>query len=156
MRTYEGSFDGAGLRIAIVASRFNDEIVSGLLGGAVDCLVRHDVSQDDIVVFRVPGAFELPLAVSRVAATSSYDAVIAVGAVIRGETPHFDFLSSSVTSELSRIAVRRDVPVSFGVITTNTLEQATHRTMPGSNKGWEAALAALEMVTLLRSIGGTR
>lgn len=153
MRTYEGSFEGAGLRIAIVASRFNDEIVSGLLGGAVDCLTSHDVRNEDIALYRVPGAFELPLAVNRVAGSGLYDAVIALGAVIRGETPHFEFLSSAVTDELSRIAVTRDLPISFGVITTNTMEQATHRTLRGSNKGWEAALAVLEMANLVRSIG---
>ena len=150
--TYEGSFDGEGLRIAIVASRFNDEIVSKLLEGAVDCLQSHDVKSSDIDVFRVPGAFELPAVVNRVAATSNYDAVIALGAVIRGETPHFEFISSTVTDELSRLAIAHDLPIAFGVITPNTMEQAVHRTLKGSNNGWEAALAALETATLMRSI----
>lgn len=149
MKIHEGSFDGEGLRIAIVASRFNDEIVSGLLEGAVECLRTHEVGSDSIEIFRVPGAYEIPFLVSRVASLSRFDAIIAIGAVIRGDTPHFEFISSTVTDELSRVAVARGIPVAFGVITPNTMEQARQRIARGSNKGWEAALAALEMATLL-------
>jgi 6,7-dimethyl-8-ribityllumazine synthase len=152
-RSFEGDLDAAGLRFAIVASRFNDEIVSGLLAGAVDCLRRHGASDDDVGVYRVPGAFEIPQAVNAVDA----DAVIALGALIRGETPHFDVLASQVTNELSRIAVQRNVPVAFGVITCNTLEQAVARSSAGpGNKGWEAALAAIEMANLWRALRSSK
>jgi 6,7-dimethyl-8-ribityllumazine synthase len=148
-RSFEGDLNAEGLRFAIVASRFNDEIVSGLLDGARDCLRRHGANDDDIDVVRVPGAFEIPQAVAVVYA----DAVIAVGALIRGETPHFDVLASQVTNELSRIAVERKIPVAFGVLTCNTNEQAVARSGPGGgNKGWEAALAAIEMANLWRAL----
>jgi 6,7-dimethyl-8-ribityllumazine synthase len=148
-RSFEGDLDAAGLRFAVVASRFNDEIVSGLLTGAIDCLRRHGSDDDHIDVYRVPGAFEIPQAVNGIDA----DAIIAVGALIRGETPHFDVLASQVTSELSRISVDRNVPVAFGVLTCNTLEQAVARSSPGpGNKGWEAALAAIEMANLWRAV----
>jgi 6,7-dimethyl-8-ribityllumazine synthase len=153
-RSFEGDLTAAGLRFAVVASRFNDEIVSGLLSGALDCLRRHGAADDAIDVYRVPGAFEIPAAVNVVDA----DAIIALGALIRGETPHFDVLASQVTHELSRIAVDRKIPVAFGVVTCNTLEQAVARSSPGpGNKGWEAALAAIEMANLwraLRTAGG--
>ena len=153
-RSFEGDLNAAGLRFAVVASRFNDEIVSGLLSGALDCLRRHGAADDAIDVYRVPGAFEIPAAVNVVDA----DAIIALGALIRGETPHFDVLASQVTHELSRIAVDRKIPVAFGVLTCNTLEQAVARSSPGpGNKGWEAALAAIEMANLwraLRTAGG--
>src|ERR1043165_5447461 len=148
-RSFEGDLNADGLHFAVVASRFNDEIVAGLLDGALDCLRRHGAKDDDVGVYRVPGAFEIPQAVARVDA----DAVIAVGALIRGETPHFDVLASQVTNELSRIAVERGIPVAFGVLTCNTHEQATARSGPGGgNKGWEAALAAIEMANLWRML----
>ncbi|HKS26001.1 MAG TPA: 6,7-dimethyl-8-ribityllumazine synthase [Thermoanaerobaculia bacterium] len=148
-RSFEGDLSAEGLRFAIVASRFNDEIVSGLLDGARDCLRRHGAGDDSIDVVRVPGAFEIPQAVARVEA----DAVVAVGALIRGETPHFDVLASQVTNELSRIAIERNIPVAFGVLTCNTHEQAEARSGPGGgNKGWEAALAAIEMANLWRAL----
>jgi 6,7-dimethyl-8-ribityllumazine synthase len=148
-RSFEGDLIAEGLRFAVVASRFNDEIVSGLLAGAVDCLRRHGAFDDDVGVYRVPGAFEIPQAAAAVDA----DAVIALGALIRGETPHFDVLASQVTNELSRIAVDRKLPVAFGVITCNTLEQAVARSSAGpGNKGWEAALAAIEMANLWRAL----
>ncbi len=146
-RSFEGDLNAEGLRFGVVASRFNDEIVSGLLAGAVDCLRRHGADDDHIDIYRVPGAFEIPQAVNRVKA----DAVVAVGALIRGETPHFDVLAAQVTNELSRIAVEREIPVAFGVLTCNTHEQAAARSGPGpSKKGWEAALAAIEMANLWR------
>jgi 6,7-dimethyl-8-ribityllumazine synthase len=148
-RSFEGDLNAEGLRFAIVASRFNDEIVAGLLSGARDCLRRHGAKDDDVSVYRVPGAFEIPAAVNVVDA----DAIVAVGCLIRGETPHFDVLASQVTNELSRISVERKRPVAFGVLTCNTLEQAVARSSPGpGNKGWEAALAAIEMANLWRAL----
>ena len=150
-RSFEGNTSAEGLRFAIVASRFNDEIVAGLLKGALDCLAEHDAADETIEVIRVPGAFEIPQAVRRVA--GQFDAVIALGCVLRGETPHFEFIANQVTTELSRIAVDTRVPVAFGVITCDTLQQAIDRSSPGAgNKGWEAALAAIEMANLWRAL----
>jgi 6,7-dimethyl-8-ribityllumazine synthase len=146
-RTIEGSHDATGLRIAIVASRFNDEIVTGLLSGALECLRRHGASDDAVTIVRVPGAFEIPAVVREIA--PRFDAVITIGCLVRGETAHFDVLASQVTHELSHIGG----PVSFGVITCNTYEQAVARSSAGSgNKGWEAALAAIEMANLWRAL----
>lgn len=150
MRSFEGRLDAPGLRLAIAASRFNDEIVSGLLDGAVECIREHGGDPADVAVYRVPGAFELPCVVMRLARTGRYDGLIALGALIRGETPHFDLISMQVTLELSRVATESGVPVAFGVITCNTMEQARERIAPNSNKGYEAALAAIEMVNLFR------
>jgi 6,7-dimethyl-8-ribityllumazine synthase len=147
----EGDLRGERLRVAVVASRFNDEIVSGLLEGALECLEKHGVPRGAAVVYRVPGAFEIPQAVSRIGAAGNVDAIVALGALIRGETPHFEFISAQVTFELSRVATLLGIPVSFGVITCNTMEQARARTLKGSNKGWEAALAAIEMAGLFRN-----
>ena len=153
MRSFEGALHGDGLRLALVASRFNDEIVEGLLQGALQSLRSHGVSEDAITVVRVPGAFEIPTAVMAVARDGAVDAIISLGCLVRGDTPHFDFISAQVTTELSRIAVETGIPVAFGVITCNTMEQAVARSSPGSgNKGWEAALAAIEMGTLLRAM----
>ena len=146
-KTIEGSHDATGLRFGVVASRFNDEIVSGLLTGALDCLKRHGASEDAITIIRVPGAFEIP-AVARMI-DGKYDAVVTIGCLIRGETAHFDVLASQVTHELSHIGG----PLAFGVITCNTYEQAAARSSPGAgNKGWEAALAAIEMAHLWRAL----
>jgi len=154
-RSFEGDLSAEGLRFAIVASRFNDEIVSGLLDGARDCLRRHGATDDYIDVVRVPGAFEIPT-VARVL-VGKHDAVVALGCLLRGDTPHFDFISSQVTNELSRVAVEAQAPVAFGVITCNTYEQAVARSSPGSgNKGWEAALAAIEMANLFRTMKDER
>jgi len=148
-RSFEGDLNAEGLRIAVIASRFNDEIVSGLLGGALDCLTRHGVPDDAIALYRVPGAFELPTLAAQIA--SRYNAIIALGCLLRGDTPHFDFISQQVTLELSRVAVEARLPVAFGVITCNTYEQAVQRSSAGAgNKGWEAALAAIEMANLWR------
>lgn len=152
-RSFEGDLSADGLRIAIVASRFNDEIVSGLIDGAVECLRRHGADDDAISLFRVPGAFEIPTAAAKLVDRRSYDAIVTLGCLIRGDTPHFDFISAQVTNELSRVAVDARFPVTFGVITCNTHEQAVARSSAGTaNKGWEAALAAIEMATLFRSI----
>ena len=149
MRSFGGDHVASGLRFAIVASRFNDEIVSGLLEGATACLLRHGAADGDVDVYRVPGAFEIPTVVRTL--TGRYDAIIALGCLLRGDTPHFEFISSQVTTELSRVAVDTQSPVAFGVITCNTLEQAVERSSKGAgNKGWEAALAAIEMANLWR------
>lgn len=153
MRSFEADSNAAGLRIAIVASRFNDEIVSGLLDGALDCLRRHGANEDDIALFRVPGAFEIPTLVRKLISRGGIDAVIALGCLLRGDTPHFDFISAQTTNELSRVSIETQFPVAFGVITCNTLEQAIARSSNGTgNKGWEAALAAIEMANLWRAL----
>jgi len=147
-RSFEGDLNAEGLRIAVIASRFNDEIVSGLLDGALDCLRRHGVPDDSISLYRVPGAFELPALAAKL---DGFDAIVALGCLLRGDTPHFDFISQQVTLELSRVGVDRRMPVAFGVITCNTHEQAVQRSSAGTgNKGWEAALAAIEMANLWR------
>lgn len=150
-RSFEGDHDAAGLRFGVIASRFNDEFVDGLLRGALDCLARHGAADDDITVYRVPGAFEIPMMARRV--IRDFDAVVALGCLIRGETPHFDHISAQVTTELSRVAVDEQFPVAFGVITCNTVEQAAARSSAGAgNKGWEAALAAIEMANVWRAL----
>lgn len=152
-RSFEGDLHASGLRFAVVASRFNDEIVSGLLEGAVGCLTRHGAEDDAISVYRVPGAFEIPTLVAKLVDSMEFDAVIALGCLLRGDTPHFDFISAQVTNDLSAVAVAKQFPVAFGVITCNTREQAEERSAPGpSNKGWEAALAAIEMANLWQTI----
>jgi 6,7-dimethyl-8-ribityllumazine synthase len=150
-RSFEGDLDARDLKFAIVASRFNDEIVSALLDGALECLTRHGASGDAISIVRVPGAFEIPTTVAKL--IGSCDAIVALGCLLRGDTPHFDFISAQVTNDLSRIASDAKFPVAFGVITCNTYEQAVERSQPGTkNKGWEAALAAIEMANLWRAL----
>lgn len=152
-RSFDVDLNAEGLRVAIVASRFSDEIVSGLLDGATECLKRHGANDAHVDLFRVPGAFEIPAAIAKLADAKRYDAIISIGCLIRGDTPHFDFISAQVTNELSRIAVETRTPVTFGVITCNTVEQAVERSSKGSgNKGWEAALAAIEMANLWRAL----
>lgn len=146
-RTIEGSHNANGLRFGVIASRFNDEIVSGLLAGALECLQWHGASEDDITIYRVPGAFEIPAMARELA--GRFDALVTIGCLIRGETAHFEVLASQVTNELSRIGG----PLAFGVITCNDYEQAVARSSPGTgNKGWEAALAAIEMANLWRAL----
>lgn len=148
-RSFEGDLSAAGLRIGVIASRFNDEIVSGLLEGALTCLSRHGANDDDITVYRVPGAFEIPTLAASI--LDAHEAIIAIGCLIKGDTPHFELISAQVTNELSRISVKAHLPIAFGVITCNTLQQAVERSSSGpSNKGWEAALAAIEMANLWR------
>ena len=152
-RSFEGDLDAHGLRFGVIASRFNDEIVSGLLDGALTCLQRHGATDDNVSVYRVPGAFEIPTLAAMLTATHDHDALITLGCLLRGDTPHFDFISAQVTNDLSRVAVEARFPIAFGVITCNTLEQAVERSSPGtSNKGWEAALAAIEMANLWRAL----
>jgi 6,7-dimethyl-8-ribityllumazine synthase len=152
-RSFEGDHHAEGLRFAVIASRFNDEIVDGLLRGALDCLSRHGAADDAVSVYRVPGAFEIPTLAAELIDVENFDAIIALGCLLRGDTPHFDFISAQVTNDLSRVAIDAKLPVAFGVITCNTLEQAVERSSPGSgNKGWEAALAAIEMANLWRAL----
>ncbi|HEY0788730.1 MAG TPA: 6,7-dimethyl-8-ribityllumazine synthase [Thermoanaerobaculia bacterium] len=140
------------MRVAVVASRFNDDIVTALLDGAVECLQRHGVAADDVEVWRVPGAFEIPAIALKLAESGRFHAIVTIGCLIRGETPHFDFISSQTTDHISLAALTSGVPISYGVITCNTVEQARDRCRKGNNKGWEAALAAIELATLARAI----
>ena len=151
--TIEGKLDAKGLKTAIVASRFNDFVTTKLIEGAVDCLSRHGAGRNEITVIRVPGSFELPLAAKKAASSGKYDAVICVGALIRGQTPHFDYIASEVTKGIAQVSLDSGIPVTFGVITADTLEQAVDRAgAKAGNKGFEAALGAVEMADLLRQI----
>jgi 6,7-dimethyl-8-ribityllumazine synthase len=152
VRTIEGDLQGQGLKVAVVVSRFNGFITDRLLEGALDALRRHGVEEKDISVAKVPGSFELPLVV-RKAAKGKVDAVIALGALIRGGTPHFDYLCAEVTKGIAQVTLDSGVPVAFGVLTTDTIEQAVERAgTKGGNKGFEAALSAIEMAKLLRQM----
>jgi 6,7-dimethyl-8-ribityllumazine synthase len=143
----------SGARFAIVASRFNHFVVDRLVEGAVDALVRHGAQPQSITVVRVPGAWELPLVVRRLAGSDKVDAVIALGAVIRGATPHFDYVAGEATKGLAAVAGASDVPIAFGVLTTDTIEQAIERAgTKAGNKGWDAAVTAIEMVALKRAL----
>ncbi|MCF8720317.1 6,7-dimethyl-8-ribityllumazine synthase [Nitrospina gracilis] len=149
----EGNLNGAGHKYGIVVSRFNDFITGRLMDGAVDGLVRHGVQDGDIDVIRVPGAFEIPMGARKLVARNKYDAVICLGAVIRGATPHFDFVAGEASKGVGALALEADIPVLFGVLTTNTIEQAVERAgVKSGNKGWETAVAAIEMVNLYRQI----
>lgn len=152
MRVHEGGYDGSGLRVALVASRFNDTVVRRLVDGALDCLRRHGVADDDLELAWVPGAFELPVVVRRFAESGRVDAVVALGCVIRGETAHFDYVAGQATG-VGGVAVDTGVPVAFGVLTTDTSEQAADRAGgKGGNKGWDAALSAIETARLLAAL----
>jgi 6,7-dimethyl-8-ribityllumazine synthase len=152
-RTFEGSFEGAHLRVAIVASRFNEALVERLVDGAVDCLVRHGVPDEYISTTWVPGAFELPMAAKRLAASGEVDAVVCVGAVVRGETPHFDFVAGAAAHGITDAALETGVPITFGVLTTDDADQASDRAGGKmGNKGAEAALAAIEMANLFAAL----
>lgn len=149
----EGQLSGAGMRIAIVAARFNSFVVDHLVGGATDVLVRHGVRADDVTLVRVPGAFEIPLACKQLAATGRYDGIVALGAVIRGATSHYDLVCAEAAKGIARVALEFGRPVSFGVLTTDTIEQAIERAgTKAGNKGCDAAMAVIEMVGLGREI----
>ena len=153
-KTIEGDFSATTARFAIAVGRFNEFIVESLLAGALDALKRHGVNENNITVVRVPGAFELPVVVKKLAASGGHDAIIALGAVIRGGTPHFDYVAGQCASGLAAVSLETGVPVSFGVLTTDTIEQAIERAgTKAGNKGADAAMTALEMVSLLRNIG---
>jgi 6,7-dimethyl-8-ribityllumazine synthase len=151
--TYEGKLTGRGLRFALVVGRFNEFISTRLLEGALDNLRRHETADDDIDVAWVPGAFEIPLVARRLAASGRYDAVVCLGAVIRGGTPHFDYVAAETTKGIAKAGLDTDVPVVFGVLTTDSVEQAVERAgTKAGNKGWAAATTALEMANLLREL----
>jgi 6,7-dimethyl-8-ribityllumazine synthase len=154
IRTLNGDLLARDLRFAIVAARFNDMIVDSLIRGAVDALLRHGATEKQVELIRVPGAYDLPFVVRRVATSKRYDAIIALGAVIRGATPHFDHVAGQCASGLARVADDTGVPVAFGVLTTDTIEQAIERAgTKAGNKGADAALCALELANLLKRLG---
>jgi len=150
----EGALVARGLRFALVASRFNEAVAARLIDGAVDALLRHGVLDKDIRIVRVPGSFEIPMVARRLAASKKFSAVVCLGALVRGETPHFDYLASEVCKGTAQASMETGVPVIFGVLTTDTLEQAIDRAGGKSgNKGWDAALAAIEMANLVGRLG---
>lgn len=151
MKTYEGKVVSENIKIGIVAARFNEFITSKLLSGAIDGLERHNVRNDDIEVAWVPGAFEIPLIASKMAKSGKYDAIICLGAVIRGSTTHYDYVCSEVSKGIANVSLNSDIPVMFGVITTENIEQAIERAgTKAGNKGYDCALGAIEMVNLIR------
>ena len=155
MPEFNGAPRGAGRRFAVVVSRFNEAVTQRLVEGALDALVRHGVAFDDIDVLWVPGAWELPLAARRAAASERYDAIVALGAVIRGDTPHFDYVAGEASRGLANASADFDVPIGFGVLTCDTLAQAEARAGgEHGNKGWDAPLAALEMADLFDHVDG--
>ncbi len=152
-KTFTGSFDAKGEKIAIVASRFNDFVVGELLDGALDCLRRHGVDEADVDTAWVPGSFEIPLAARRLVASGRYAAVVCLGCLIQGDTPHFGYIASEVTKGIAQISLDSGVPVAYGIITADTLEQAIERAgTKAGNKGFDAAMSALEMIDLWRAI----
>jgi 6,7-dimethyl-8-ribityllumazine synthase len=154
MKLIEGKIDATGLKVAIVVSRFNEFITTKLLGGAVDCLKRNNADEDNITVTWVPGSFEIPSVARLLAMSNKYDAVICLGAVIRGSTPHFDYVAAEVSKGVASISLTAKIPVIFGVLTTDSIEQAIERAGTKSgNKGFDAAMSAIEMVNLYKHIG---
>lgn len=153
MKTYEGNLVSSGIKIGIVVARFNEFITSKLLSGALDGLHRHDVKDEDVEVAWVPGAFEIPLVASKMAQSGKYDAVICLGAVIRGSTSHYDYVCNEVSKGIANVSLSTGVPVMFGVVTTENIEQAIERAgTKAGNKGYDCALGAVEMVNLLREM----
>ncbi len=152
-RVVEGKLNAKGLKFGIVVSRFNDFICERLLSGALDSLTRNGAAEGDIEIFKVPGAFEIPQVARRMALSKKYDAVICLGAVIRGGTPHFEYIAAEVSKGIAMIGLESEVPVAFGVLTTDNLEQAIERAgSKAGNKGWDAALSAVEMANLYREM----
>ncbi len=153
MKIYEGNLIGTGLKIGIVVSRFNEFITSKLLSGALDTLKRHGVSEDDIEISWVPGAFEIPLIAKQMAQSGKYDAIVSLGAVIRGATPHFDYVASEMSKGIAQTSLQTSVPITFGVLTTDNIEQAIERAgTKAGNKGSEAAITAIEMANLIKTM----
>lgn len=153
MKTFEGKLVSQNMKVGIVCARFNEFIVSKLLSGCLDTLLRHGVQEHDISVAWVPGAFEIPLIAAKMAKSGKYDAVIALGAVIRGSTSHYDYVCSEVSKGIAQVALNSEIPVMFGVLTTDTIEQAIERAgTKAGNKGADCALSAIEMVDLIRSL----
>lgn len=155
MKIYEGKLVSKEMRIGIVAARFNEFITAKLLGGAMDCLKRHDVKEENIEIAWVPGAFEIPLIASKMASSKKYDAVICLGAVIRGSTSHYDYVCSEVSKGIASVSLTSQIPVMFGVLTTENIEQAIERAgTKAGNKGFDCAAGAIEMVNLIREMKG--
>ncbi len=153
MRTIEGNLIAQGLKFGIIAGRFNEFISGKLVSGAIDALIRHGVDENDIDITWVPGAFEIPLTAKKMAKSQKYDGVICLGAVIRGATPHFDYVSSEVSKGIAHVSLETEVPVIFGVLTTDNIEQAIERAgTKAGNKGYDAAVTAIEMANLLKQL----
>jgi len=153
MKTFQGKLSGKGIKVALVVSRFNEFISSRLLDGAVDCLTRHDVMDKDIDVVWVPGAFEIPLMARKLGSSSNYDAVVCLGAVIRGETPHFDYVAAEVSKGVAQAGMETETPVIYGVLTCDSVEQAVDRAgTKAGNKGFQSAQSALEMADLFKQM----
>ncbi|MGI6752373.1 MAG: 6,7-dimethyl-8-ribityllumazine synthase [Anaerovoracaceae bacterium] len=153
MKVFEGKLVGDGMKIGIVAARFNELIVSKLLGGALDCLRRHDIDEDDVEIAWVPGAFEIPLIAAKMADTKKYDGIICLGAVIRGATSHYDYVCAEVSKGIATASLKSGIPIIFGVLTTDTIEQAIERAgTKAGNKGYDSAMAAVETINLLREM----
>lgn len=153
MNQIEGKLDASNLRFAIVISRFNEFITNKLMSGAIDCLKRNEAKEEDITIIWVPGSFEIPPVVQRLVDSKNYDAIICLGAVIRGATPHFNYISAEVTKGIAHISLSSDIPVIYGVLTTETIEQAIERAgTKAGNKGFDAALSAIEMCNLYKQI----
>lgn len=153
MKVYEGRLLGDGLKVGIVVSRFNDFITRRLLEGALDALLRHGVSEDNIEISWVPGSFEIPLAALKMAKSGRYDGIICLGAIIRGDTPHFNYIASECAKGIAQTMLNCEIPISFGVLTTDNIEQAIERAgTKAGNKGWEAALSLIEMVNLIKEM----
>jgi len=151
---FEGKISGEGFRFAVIVSRFNDFISSKLVEGAMDALLRHGANDKQVSLIKVPGAFEIPLTAKRLAEGGRYDAIICLGAVMRGATPHFEYVAAEVSKGIASVTLESRIPVTFGVLTTDSLEQAIERAGSKSgNKGWDAAMAAMEMVNLFKEIG---
>lgn len=152
-KTFEGKLDGAGVRCALVVGRFNNFFTDKLRDGAIDCLVRHGTPVESVSVTYVPGSFEIPPVAARLAKSGRYDAVICLGAIIRGDTPHFEYVAAEAAKGVAQVAMNAPVPVIFGIVTADTLEQAVERSgTKAGNKGWDAAMSALEMVSLYKAI----
>ena len=150
----EGKISAEGFRFGMIVSRFNDFISSKLVEGAMDALLRHGAKEDQVSLAKVPGAFEIPLAAKKLAQSGKYDAIICLGAVIRGSTPHFEYVAAEVSKGIANVALETNIPVTFGVLTTDNLEQAIERAgSKAGNKGWDAAMAAMEMVNLYKDLG---
>nr|WP_305882440.1 6,7-dimethyl-8-ribityllumazine synthase [Desulfuromonas sp. KJ2020] len=152
-QVYEGKLDAKGLKVALIVSRFNSFICDRLVEGAMDALVRHGANGDDVHTVRVPGAFEVPIAAKKVAQTNRYDAIICLGCVIRGATPHFEYVSAEVSKGIASVSLESGIPVAFGVLTTDTIEQAIERAgTKAGNKGFDAAVSAIEMANLFKAL----
>ncbi|TDT72032.1 6,7-dimethyl-8-ribityllumazine synthase [Hypnocyclicus thermotrophus] len=153
MRIFEGDFNGENIKIGIICARFNEFITSKLLNGAEDALYRHGITKENIDIAWVPGAFEIPLIAKKISKTGKYDAIITLGAVIRGATPHFEYVCAEVSKGVAQVGLESEIPVIFGVLTTNTIEEAIERAgTKAGNKGFEAGMSAIEMVNLIKNL----